>query len=169
MSNALSVSNDALTISLLELCAIARRAHFVAALVAHCVDAAYAATGIDRATIKSCPFSAGYLLELAAVMQLRLWEDAGLTIHIDAGLLSADAASKELERRSQVGESEFDLTRLDLWRKVNRVWFKHIAWESQEIFGAEIALTQTDDDVLDDALADLLWKNRHIAKKDAQR
>jgi hypothetical protein len=68
-----------------------------------------------------------------------------------------------------VGESEFDVTKLDLWRKVNRVWSKHIAWQSQEIFGTEITLTQTEDDVLDNALADFLWKNRHIAQMEAQR
>jgi hypothetical protein len=95
MSNTLSVSDDALAISLPELCAIARRAHFVAALVAHNVDAFYAAAGIDKATITSCP-SAGFLLELAAVLQLCLWEDAGVTVHIDAGIPSADAACKEL-------------------------------------------------------------------------
>jgi len=144
-----------------------RRVQFVAALVSLDVDAVYAATGIDRATVKSCLFSVGFLLELAAVVQLRLWEDTGLTIHIDAGLPTADAACKELERRSKAGDADF--AGIDLWRNVNRVWTRHCAWHGEEILGAEILLTEIDADVLVDALADFLWQNRHILGRQTGR
>jgi hypothetical protein len=153
--------------------AVAKRAHFVASFVVHLLDAVYDRAGIDAATARSCPLPAGFLLDLGAVIQLALWEDAGLTVHIEAGLPTSDVAAKELERRAKLGPSAFaTVTRLDLWFKVKEIWAEHFAWQGEEMFGAEIALARIDDDVLVNALADFLWRNRHIAltnEKEQQR
>jgi hypothetical protein len=41
--------------------AVARRAHFVAELVVHVVDAIYARAGIDPKNARSCPLPTGFL------------------------------------------------------------------------------------------------------------
>jgi hypothetical protein len=158
MSNTLSVSSGARAISSRELWAMARRGHFVLALVTLSADSLAAATGIDRVTIKSRLFSVGFLFELAGVMQLRLWEDAGFTVHIDAGLPSADTAAKELEHHAKVGESH--VAGIDLWRKVTIVWREHFAWEGQQLLGSEVAIHRADDDLLVEQLAQFMWRNR---------
>jgi hypothetical protein len=141
--------------------AVARRADFVALLVAHALDAVYAKAGIDAKTDQSCRLPAGFLLELGAVMQLLLWERAGLTVHVEAGLPTADAAGEELERRARLGPSEFDdVSRLTLWRKVNMLWTEHFAWDGQQLLGAEIAVERGDEDALVDHLANFIWRNR---------
>ncbi|HET6328726.1 MAG TPA: hypothetical protein VFG04_28845 [Planctomycetaceae bacterium] len=147
--------------------AVARRAHFVAALVVHVVDAIYARAGIDPKDARSCPLPTGFLFELGAVIQLVMWESAGLAVHVEAGLPSADSAGKDLERRAKLGPSEFaDVTRLELWQKVNLVWVQHFGWQGEESFGAEIALVLADDDLLVDALAEFLWTNRNKLRTD---
>ena len=160
MSNTLSVSSGARAISSRELWAIASRARFVVALVALSADSLAAATGIDRATIESCRFSLGFLFELAGLMQLRLWEDAGFTIHIDAGLPSADTACKELEHHAKVGESH--VTGIDLWCKVTIVWREHCAWEGQQLLGADVAIHRADEDLFDEQMAQFIWRNRAL-------
>jgi hypothetical protein len=147
--------------------AVARRADFVADLVVHVVDAIYARAGIDPTSARSCPLPTGFLFELGAVVQLVMWESAGLAVHVEAGLPTADTAGKDLERRAKLGPSEFaDVTRLALWQKVNLVWVQHFGWQGEETYGAEIALVQADDDLLVDALAEFLWTNRNRLRTD---
>lgn len=149
--------------------AVARRAHYVASLVAYTLDAIHDQAGIDVETARSRPFPVGFLLELGAVMQLALWENAGLTFHPEAGLPSADAAGKDLERRAKLGPSEFeDATRLDLWRRVNAFWTEHCAWDAQHLLGAEVAVDHTDDDLLVERLANFLWTNRRVLAAERQ-
>jgi hypothetical protein len=88
-------------------------------------------------------------------------------VHVEAGLPSADSAGKDLERRAKLGPSEFaDVTRLELWQKVNLVWVQHFGWQGEGSFGAEIALVLADDDLLVDALAEFLWANRNKVRTD---
>jgi len=149
--------------------AVARRAHFVAALVAHTLDAIHEQAGIDVEAARARPLSVGFLLELGAVMQLVLWESAGLTFHTEAGLPSADAAGKDLERRAKLGLSEFeDAIRLHLWRRVNAFWIEHCAWDAQHLLGAEVAVDHTEKDLLVERLANFLWTNRRALTADPQ-
>jgi hypothetical protein len=102
-------------------------------------------------------------------MQLCLWESAGLVFHTEGGLPSADAAGKDLERRAKLGPSEFeDVSRLDLWRKVNVFWTDNFAWDGPHFLGAEVAVDHPDDDLLVEPLANFLWTNRRALAADPQ-
>ena len=141
--------------------AVASRADFVALLVAHALDAIYAKAGIDVESEQRPQLPAGFFLELGAVMQLILWERAGLTVHVEAGLPAADAAGEELEHRARLGPSEFDdVSRLVLWRNVNMLWTERFAWDGEQLLGAEIAFAPGDEDEFVEQLANFVWRNR---------
>lgn len=140
--------------------AVTRRAHFVADVVAHTIVAICDKAGIGKESARSCPLPAGFLLELGAVVQLWLWERAGLNAHIEAGLPSSKEAGQALERRAKLGAAEFDESRVDLWRRVNAFWIEHLAWDGQALLGAEITIDRGDDDSFVEEMAQFLWRNR---------
>lgn len=103
----------------------------------------------------------GNFLDLGAYLQLVAWESAGLTSHVDAGLPSADAAARQVAMRMRQGGATPEST---LSNQVLGFLFTHCAWQGKEILSSDIALKMdAEDDALLDAIANLVWQNRHTA------
>lgn len=104
----------------------------------------------------------GNFLDLSAYLQLVAWESAGLTIHVDAGLPSAEAAARQVAMRMRQGGATAPESTLS--NQVLGFLFTHCAWQGMEILSSDIALKMDpEDDSLLDVIANLVWRNRHTA------
>ncbi|NLS97463.1 MAG: hypothetical protein GXX96_35430 [Planctomycetaceae bacterium] len=104
---------------------------------------------------------AAFLLELAAVLELALWEQQDLRRHIDVDLPTYRQAADHLAARCSKGPEEFaDLQAAQLSLQVLRVWAEHFAWDAPDLLGAEVVLSDVDDDYLD-LLARFVWTHRN--------
>lgn len=102
-----------------------------------------------------------FLLELAAVMQLQLWEQQGIHVHLDQGLPSYAQAAADLVQRSQGGAGAFrDLSTGSLSSRVLRTHWQCFAWEADDLLKASVLLDVGSEDELAAALASFLWENR---------
>lgn len=141
--------------------AVARNAAFVAELTAATLDASglFVADSIPR-------LPRGFLLELAAVLQLGLWERQGIVIHQQAGLPSFASAAKSLALRAKEGPTAFSSNEATvLSRSVLVCWIEHFAWDSSSIWGCEMIVGDADEDEFADMLAEFLWDNRdHLSQ-----
>jgi len=133
--------------------AITRRAEFHADLVGRYLtqNAAKAERG----------FPAAFLLDLAAVLQIGLWEKKGLHEHIAADLPSYAEATATLAARAERSASEFSgLSSAVLSSRVLRAVIYNMAWEAPELLGAELVVDVNEEDELINLLADFVWNNR---------
>jgi hypothetical protein len=104
----------------------------------------------------------GILLDLGAVVRLRRWEASGYTLHVEAGLPTANAALHRvittllgaasnravLDTAGELGLAVFGLT-------VSR-----FAWTARPQLGSDVVLDLGDEDGLVEALAQLMWALR---------
>ena len=105
---------------------------------------------------------AGFLRELGAVVQLKLWEIEGVAEFLDEGLPTFAEAVADLTERIERDPHLFDdPSGSTLSRKVFLVWLKCFAWEAQPIFQTDVVVGEVDEDTLLDAVAQLLWAHRH--------
>ena len=105
---------------------------------------------------------AAALLELAAVLELGVWEMRGLRAHLGVDLPSYRQAAAQFAARCMKGPEEFegeDAAPLSL--QVLRVWTERFAWEGPDTLGADIILGDVDEDEFAEVLADFLWQPRH--------
>jgi hypothetical protein len=107
-------------------------------------------------------FPPGLLLDLGGMTRLRAWEEAGLDVHLQAGLpdahralehiidilISAAKNPAEIARAGHIGRAVFDL-------RMNR-----FAWAGPVELQVDVALDNIEEDTLIAALADLLWAAR---------
>lgn len=106
-------------------------------------------------------FSREFLLELAAVIQLGVWERDGFAAHIEDGLPSYVEAAEELLNRSTREESAVaECQARSLSSRVVEVCWRRFSWEAESILGRPVAVGATGDDELAMALATFLWNNR---------
>jgi hypothetical protein len=137
--------------------AIQRHAIRQADLTAACIHA------IEGLQGKLVSFPAAFLLELAAVLELGVWEKQGVSRRLVADLPTFAEAKKNLAARSLKGPAEFagpDASPLS--SRVARVWIDNFAWDAPDTLGTEIVLDegdQDDDDFLD-LLAEYVWTHR---------
>jgi hypothetical protein len=150
--------------------AVSERAEYVATLTGEY----FRASGlIPTATVDATEtwhFPIGFLLELGAVLQLGVWERAGLQTHIQAGLPSFQQASSELARRA--AESPADFQRPEsatLLSRVLPIWIEHFAWSGLELFAAEMQIDAAEEDAFIDRLAEFLWRHRDTLAPVVQR
>jgi hypothetical protein len=109
----------------------------------------------------------GYLAELAAVLQLQSWEEAGLQVHLDAGLPTSFKAGSELARQYWEHPELFrTFESASLFPRVFRVWLDRVAWCGPELLGAEIAIDLLDEESLLAAISEFLWKNRALGSEE---
>lgn len=109
-------------------------------------------------------FPAAFLLELAAVLELGVWEKLGLRCHLSSDLPTYRDASKHLAARSQKGPAEFDGPNASpLSIRVAQAWIENFAWDAPDLLGTEIVLDEgdRDDDDFVDLLAEFVWTHRH--------
>ena len=120
------------------------------------------ATGILRS--RPARFPAAFLLELAAVLELGLWERRDLLRHIEVDLPTYRQAADQLAARCEKGPAEFqgqNATPLSLL--IMQVWIEHFAWDGPDLLNAEAVLSDVneDDDDFVELLAEFVWTHRH--------
>ncbi len=118
----------------------------------------------------SCPLQADgtrlrlpgkFLLELAAVIRLGVWEQEGFRVHIEQGLPSFEQAVANLLHRSQHDPLAFSGPgNSELHRQMLDIYWRYFAWEADLILGRTVAIQIGDEDELAAALAAFLWENR---------
>lgn len=107
-------------------------------------------------------FPAGYLLELGAVLMLGHWDRKGLLAFLPSDLPAFADAVAELKRRAVIGNFKLlDCIASQLVRQVRQTWLERFAWEAPNLLQADVVLGDVDEDVLVEAVAQLIWVNRH--------
>ena len=109
----------------------------------------------------------GVLLDLGAIVRLRRWEAAGLAVHTEAGLPTADAALTRLVALLVAAASDRTVlaTAGVLARSVFELTVNRFAWTAQPELGTDVVLLADDEDALVDALAQFLWERRHDGRR----
>lgn len=103
----------------------------------------------------------GVLLELAALLQIENWHNSGLGSLLGDAIPSIADADREFEQRTMEGPNAFALSRgWPLVCAVVDVWLDRLAARGAEILGAEVVLSDLDEDLLIEGVAQLLWNNR---------
>jgi hypothetical protein len=116
-----------------------------------------------KETVRWIRWPIGYLLDLAAVLQLESWEQANIWVHVDAGLPTSVEAGTDLARHCWESPSSLvTVASATLFPRVFRVWLDRIVWSGHELVGAEMAVDMADDENALQAIADFLWKNRSL-------
>jgi len=139
------------------LAAMMRRARYLADLTA----AGLMVTGIVPTARKKkdtpVELPRGFLVELAAILEIRQWERNGILAHTSAGLPTfADAIAQLAERASKGEKIESSLP-----MQVTIFWLQNFAWEAQSELGGDVFLDQADDEVLLTEMAEFLFSHRH--------
>ena len=106
-------------------------------------------------------FPAAFLLEMAALLELRHWEQEGLRQHLDVDLPSYQEAADDFVARCKKGPEEFKGAAPPLSMKVLRVWLENFAWDGPGKFGANVVLAVADTEEFLNLLADFVWTHRH--------
>ncbi len=121
------------------------------------------ACGVGPGTLDIPPNA---LLEMAAVLELGLWEILGLRDHLDVDLPTYREAQDEFAARCVKGPQEFEGDqgrRLSL--QVLHVWIQNFAWDGPQMLGAEAVVNDFEDDEFIDLLAEFCWQHRHEISK----
>lgn len=113
-------------------------------------------------------FPPEFLLELAAVLRLALWERAGLRDHLDSGLPPAEQAWAALFARFGLLPQEVCATESEsgLKMRVFETTFRQLAHAGRGELNADIVLREPEETILLEALADYLWTHRHAGTPD---
>jgi hypothetical protein len=152
----IETSEGLLVVSDQEIRAVARHAEYKAHLTAAVLDA----TGLFPERPICLP--AGYLLELAAVLELGMWERQGLRPFLNCDLPTFREAADALLARANRGPAAFDSPddSSSLSSRLLRVWMKSFAWDSHEFFATNIVLGEVDEDQFVELMTQFVWKNR---------
>ncbi|WP_165246493.1 hypothetical protein [Paludisphaera soli] len=119
------------------------------------------AIGIAPAPARPVRLPAASLLALGAALRLWQWERSGLDVHLQAGLPSAERALTEaLESLGAAEARSID----ELSRRVVALFAERFAWRGRSELGADVVLDDPDDDVMLEALAQLLWASRRSGR-----
>jgi hypothetical protein len=111
---------------------------------------------------------AEFLLELAAVLRIAIWERDHLRDRIAADLPRAQDAYLELLERAAHRPDSFSSAMVSppLHRRVIDATLRHLAWNGRRDLGADVLLgrpDEGDDDIALEAMAEFLWARRHSA------
>jgi hypothetical protein len=154
--------------------AVISRADYVATLTGEFLSLLGLVPNKTEAADGVCRFPPGFLLELGAMLQLAVWERAGVRTHLDAGLPSAHEAAADLTRRASENPSGFnDIQSAILLRRIFPLWVERLAWAGPELFAAEMQIDADEEDAFVNGLAEFLWRHRDslapvLGKGDAQ-
>ena len=161
MSVTIHATDGPIEISDLSIEAVRRRADFVAEFTAHVIRQILGRFPASDGEPDQFRFPAGFLLDVGAIGVLTMWEQQGITAHLEAGLPTRNEATAELFRRVQENPQQFDAPQTSLSSRVLQFWVEHFAWDGVEQFGADILLDAAEEDAMIDAAASFLWENRH--------
>lgn len=146
--------------------AIVRDAAFKAELTARFLDqfeTQLLKSGRRRAPVA---FPRAFLLELGAILRLAVWERAGILGCLERGLPGAEEALADLFARFSRGpqDAQSDGEKSALVLEVFKISLNRLALSGRSELQADIVMNQPDDEAYLDALADLLWKHRHLGR-----
>ena len=149
--------------------AVRRNAECQADLTAACLDA------LDQ-RVRDAGYAEGcqglprtFLLEFAAVAQLKHWEFQGLGDLLPPDVPRAAEASRDLYHRATTDPGQFwHDDESPLSRQVMQIWIEHFHWLEPGLVEAEVIVGHADEDQLIEALAQLLWQNRHVTATASQ-
>lgn len=144
-----------------QLRAIIRHADFTAEMTALVLrNTRLASSGSEGQPKAELP--AGFLLELAAALQLGVWEHEGLRPHLPDGLPTFSQADADLAARvSEDWEAMRAPEAAALSRRVLELYVERFAWEGPELLGSDVVVGDVDEDAFVDALAEYVWSHRH--------
>lgn len=109
---------------------------------------------------------ANALLEIAAVLELGMWEKLGLRDHLEVDLPTYREAQDAFAARCAQGPQAFEGDQgTELSSRVLRAWVKNFAWQGPELLGADAVVSDFDDDEFIDLLAEFCWEHRHEISK----
>lgn len=101
------------------------------------------------------------LLKFDAWTRIYRWERAGVSSHLDVGLPEAGEVLADIERELRGQPVQYPMT--ELGRRVFAFALQRMSWRFNAThLDAEIIDTSVQEELLD-ALARLLWANRHLA------
>jgi hypothetical protein len=109
-----------------------------------------------------CGLPPAFLLELSAVLELRLWELQGLRSYLDADLPTSREAAHALANRAKKGPAEFegpDAAPLSV--RVLHVWMEAFAFDGPDFLHADLIVRDVDEDAFIDVLSEFVWRHRH--------
>ena len=152
-----STSTNRMCLAVALVQAVARHAQRQADLVANFLRASGACKDSEEIQVPGAA-----LLELAAVLELGVWERCGIRPQLVVDVPSYREAAEQFAARCMKGADEFkgeDAT--PLARRVLLVWIEHFAWDGPDTLGAEIVLGDVDEDRLVEVLAEFVWRHRH--------
>lgn len=164
---AFETSEGTLEIPDLLVRAVAQRAETHAALTAGYLEA------IGLLPSQSSRLPAACLIELVAVLELRLWEQQGLRRHLDVDLPSYGEAADAFVARCAKGPSEFEGPEATtLSQRVLRARIENFAWDGPQHLQADVLISDVDEDEFINLLADFVWDNRrelgHLIRREGQ-
>lgn len=147
--------------------AVTRRAESHAALTASCLE------DVGLLSAESSQLPGAFLLELAATLQLGLWEKDDLRRRLDVDLPSYREAVDALVARCAKGPSEFaGSDAAPLSQCVLRVCIEHFAWDGPPHLQADIIVGDVNEDEFIDLLAEFVWSHRceleHLVQRKEQ-
>jgi hypothetical protein len=141
--------------------AVVSRAEYVATLTGECLSATGLLPKTDETPTEPVRLPGGFLLELGAVLQMAVWERAGIRTHIDAGLPSFEEAAADLAHRASENVASFDrFHSATLLSRIFPLWIERLAWSGPELFKAEMQLDAVEEDAFVNGLAEFLWRHR---------
>jgi hypothetical protein len=146
--------------------AVVRDAQFMADLTAGFLDRLGALPPLKQRRKAPVALPDGFLLELAAVLRIGLWERAGLRDRLGLDLPPADQVLDDLVARfTQVPvEMRPERTCAGIVMDVFRTTLDRLAWGGRGELHADVVLGEHDDELLLEALADVLWEQRHVGR-----
>jgi hypothetical protein len=150
-----------------------REAEYMARLTIRFIDH----TGIfpaDQRRERPVALPAEFLLELAAVLRIAIWERNGLRVRIAADLPLAEDSYFELVERAAHRPESFssEIVSPPLHRRVMQAVLSQLAWNGRRDLDADVLLGRpdaADDDNALEAMAEFLWARRHPSGGLAQR
>jgi hypothetical protein len=160
MALVLNTTDGPVTVSAAAVDAVRRQAEFQADLTAACLDATglFPCAAERRGNPVKLP--AGFLLELAAALQLGFWELYGIRDRLTTELPSYNEAISDLAGRATSGPAQFNSIGR-LFKRVLETWMRECGWDARAILQADVVVGAVDDESLVDAVAQLIWVHRH--------
>jgi hypothetical protein len=102
-----------------------------------------------------------FLMDLGAALRLLDWEQAGIRVHLDAGLPTAEQLLCDiLESVTGVRSSPSTLPLGTLTCRVVALFAERFSWHGRKELAADVIVDEADEEDILETLADFLWKNR---------
>ncbi len=117
--------------------------------------------GLGPAEVPSRRLPKDFLLAMAAVLRLRDWEAKDLWLHVESGMPSAQHAFVELREALLQAHIAKVQKCAALMTELVGLFAERLAWNAQQDLGADLQLSDVDDDSFINTLAEFLWEQRN--------